>query len=312
MKLPPLPALRAFEAVSRTQSVRAAAEELSVTPAAVSQHLKTLEDWLGIALTERDGRGLKLTEAGRLLADNVQPALHRIADTVAQLRTAPNVTRVTSVTSFAAKWLAPRLGHFMARHPKIDLRLSSSDVLVDLRREPFDIAIRESTALQPGIEGVKLFDVKLQPYAAPAYIARHSDGRQFRWQGADLLHFLGREDYWQRWLKTNGVPAQGTRRAATASHWMLVIDAAKAGQGVALLPEFIVENELRQHELVAVDPRSFAHDYKVWLCWPSEEVRRMTPATRAFRDWVVAEVQAADSTAAAAPRPAHKGSLRIA
>lgn len=293
MKLPPLPALRAFEALSRTQSVREAAAELSVTPAAVSQHLKSLEDWLGVALTEREGRGLKLTDAGRLLADNVQPALRRIADAAAQLRSAQHVVRVTSVPSFAVKWLAPRLGHFMALHPKIDVRFSSSDELVDLRREPFDIAIREVAELPPGVEGVKLFDVLLRPYASPAYVKARREGKGFRWQGADLLYFTGREDYWQQWLKTHDVAPKATRRAATASHWMLVIEAAKAGQGIALLPDFIVESELQRKELIEVDARSYTHSFKVWLCWPSEDLRRMTAATRAFRDWLLAQAAAA-------------------
>lgn len=294
MKLPPLPAVRAFEAVSRTQSVREAAEELAVTPAAVSQQVKSLEEWLGVALTERSGRGLRLTDAGRLLADQVQPALRRIADAVTQLRTTPNVVRVTSVPSFAARWLAPRLGHFMARHPKVDLRLSSSDQLVDLRREPFDIAIRESAALQPGIEGVKIFDVQMRPYASPGYVRSRMAGRgvrrTFDWHGADLLHGDGGMDYWAQWFKATGITARSPRRAASASHWMLVIEAAKAGQGVALLPDFIVEAELARSDLVAADPRAWSPGWVLWLCWPAEEVRRLSPATRQFRDWLLAQL----------------------
>lgn len=293
MKLPPLPALRAFEALSRHGSIKQAADELSVTPAAVSQHIKSLEEWLGVALTERDGRGLKLTATGRQLADSVQPALRRIADAVAQLRTQPHVVRVTSVPSLAARWLAPRLGHFMAEHPKVDLRLSASDELIKLNTEPFDVAIRETTQPPADLQSVPIFDVVMRPYAAPDYVRSRckGKGKGFDWTGAALLHGDGRQDSWNQWCKLNDVNLKSTRRAASTSHWMLVIEAAKAGRGVALLPHFVVQTEIERGELILADDRSYDTGVKVWLCWPNEDTRRTSPAMRQFIDWTLAQVR---------------------
>jgi LysR family transcriptional regulator, glycine cleavage system transcriptional activator len=292
MKLPPLPALRAFEALSRTHSVKLAALELSVTPAAVSQHLRSLEDWLGVALTERAGRGVVLTTAGEQFASDVQPAFRRIADAAEHLRTAPNLVRLSCVTSFATKWLAPRLGQFMAQHPEVDLRLTASDQLVDLRHAPFDIAIRESRAIAEGTAGVALYPAIVRPYASPAYAASRRAGRSFNWSGAQLVRGEGLYDFWPSWFAHTGVLAKGTRRAGSASHYMLMIEAAKAGQGIALLPVFVIEQELKRKELVCTDTREYDTTWRVWLCWPDESLRRMQPATRAFRDWVIAQANA--------------------
>jgi LysR family transcriptional regulator, glycine cleavage system transcriptional activator len=291
MRLPPLSALRAFESLSRHGSIKRAADELSVTPAAVSQHIKSLEDWLGVALTEREGRGVKLNATGSELASSVQPALRRIAEAVAQLRTQPNVVRVTSVPSLAAKWLAPRLGHFMAEHPKIDLRLSASDELIILNSDPFDVAIRETLHPPADVQCVPIFDVLMRPYASPEYIRTRRKGRSFNWQGADLLHGDGRHDLWNQWCKQHDVSLKGTRRAASTSHWMLVIEAAKAGRGVALLPHFVVETELERGDLMLADEHTLDTGRKVWLCWPHEDARRITPAMRQFIDWVLAQVR---------------------
>ncbi len=291
MKLPPLPALRAFEALSRTLSVKLAAEELSVTPAAVSQHLRSLEDWLGVALTQRDGRGVALTSVGEQFASDVQPAFRRIADAAEHLRTAPNLVRLSAVTSFSAKWLAPRLGLFMTQHPEVDLHHTVADQLVDLRRAPYDIAIREAPALTEDIAGVVLYKAILRPYASPAYTASRKAGRAFNWNGAQLVHGVGTHDFWPGWFAHTGVATKGVRRASSASHYLLMIEAAKAGQGIALLPEFVIESELKRKELVCIDTRGYDTGWRVWLCWPDETLRRMQPATRAFRDWVLTQVR---------------------
>jgi LysR family transcriptional regulator, glycine cleavage system transcriptional activator len=290
MKLPPLLALRAFEALSRTNSVKNAADELSVTPAAVSQHVKSLEEWLGVALTERDGRGVSLTAVGAQFANDVQPAFRRIADAAEYLRTAPNLVRLTSVTSFSAKWLAPRLGLFMAQHPGVDLRMTAADQLIDLRRAPYDIAIRESHALPEDIAGDVLYEAIVRPYASPAYAASRKQGRNFNWNGAQLVHGEGMHDFWPAWFAQNGVVAKGLKRASSASHYLLMLEAAKTGQGIALLPDYVVEAESKRKELVCVDTRGLDTGWRVWLCWPDESLRRMQPATRAFRDWVLSQV----------------------
>lgn len=294
MKLPPLQALRAFEALSRTLSVKLAAEELSVTPAAVSQHLKSLEEWLGLALVERAGRGVALTRTGQQFASDVQPAFRRIADAAAQLRTAPDLVRLTSVTSFSAKWLAPRLGQFMSQHPEVDLRMTIADQLVDLRSAPYDLAIREARSLSDGLAYAELFKTVVRPYASVAYASERKQGRggnsQFNWSQARLIHGEGIHDFWNDWFAQSGVTAKNTKRASSASHYLLMIEAAKLHQGIALLPDYVVEAELKRKELVCIDNTGYDTGWRVWLCWPDENLRRMQASTRIFRDWLLSQL----------------------
>ena len=143
MRLPPLNAVRAFDAVARLGSVRAAAEELAVTPAAVSQQLRVLEAHLGIALTQRHGRGLALTDPGRTWHGEIARHLRAIALAAERVRPGRRVVQVTVVQSFGSRWLMPRLASFTARAPEIEVRIDASPVLADLARDPFDLAIRE-------------------------------------------------------------------------------------------------------------------------------------------------------------------------
>jgi len=146
MRLPPLNAVRAFDAVARLGSVRAAADELAVTPAAVSQQLRVLEGHLGLALTQRHGRGLVLTDSGRTWHGEIARHLRAIALAAERVRPGRRVVQVTVVQSFGSRWLMPRLQKFTAREPEIEVRIDASPVLADLARDPFDLAIREGRA----------------------------------------------------------------------------------------------------------------------------------------------------------------------
>jgi LysR family glycine cleavage system transcriptional activator len=291
MRLPPLNAVRAFDAVARLGSVRAAADELAVTPAAVSQQLRVLEAHLGIALTERRGRGLVLTDPGRSWHAEIARHLRAIALAAERVRPGRRVVQVTVVQSFGSRWLMPRLPLFTAREPEIEVRIDASPILADLARDPFDLAIREGRGVYPEAESVQLFPLEYLPVASPA-VARAMRRRNgtFDWSHARLLHEV-MFDYWPDWIAMAGLDDVDVARGLFFSHTMLALDAAVEGQGVALAPAPMAERELARGALQYVDARPFVPGTGIWLAWPRRGIRTLSPAATAFRDWVIAQAQ---------------------
>jgi LysR family glycine cleavage system transcriptional activator len=292
MRLPPLNAVRAFDAVARLGSVRAAAEELAVTPAAVSQQLRVLEAHLGLALTERHGRGLTLTDSGRSWHAEIARHLRAIALAAERVRPGRRVVQVTVVQSFGSRWLMPRLHLFTEREPEIEVRIDASPVLADLARDPFDLAIREGRGVYPEAESVQLFPLEYFPVASPALARtmRRKNGR-VDWSAARLLHET-LFDYWPDWIAMAGVTDIDVARGLFFSHTMLALDAAVEGQGVALAPAPMAGRELASGALETIDARAYAPGTGIWLAWPRRGLRALSPQAIAFRDWVIAEAKA--------------------
>jgi len=293
MRLPPLNAVRAFDAVARLGSVRAAAEELAVTPAAVSQQLRVLEAHLGIALTQRHGRGLVLTDSGRTWHGEIARHLRAIALAAERVRPGRRVVQVTVVQSFGSRWLMPRLQSFTAREPEIEVRIDASPVLADLARDPFDLAIREGRGGYPEAETVKLFPLEFVPVASPdvAKKIRRRNGT-IDWTRVRLLHEVS-YDYWPDWTAAGGITDVDVARGLFFSHTMLALDAAVEGQGVALAPLFMAQRELARGVLAIVDPRGYVPGSGIYLCWPRRGLRALSPAAIAFRDWLIEEARQA-------------------
>src|SRR5439155_25050732 len=185
-KLPPLSTLRAFEAAARLESFSRAAEEISVTHGAVSHQIRALERALGIALFQRNGRRVSLTAAGRHFADRVGAALRDIAEAAQFIRRGErdNVLTLSTLPSFAARWLLPRIGRFIEQHPEIAVSIHTSLALVDLERDEVDLAIRFGGGHWPGLEAQKFLDDEFFPVASP----RFNEGRLPR-HPADLAKF---------------------------------------------------------------------------------------------------------------------------
>jgi LysR family glycine cleavage system transcriptional activator len=311
MRLPPLNAVRAFDAVARLGSVRAAADELAVTPAAVSQQLRVLEAHLGLALTQRQGRGLMLTESGRTWHGEIARHLRAIALAAERVRPGRRVVQVTVVQSFGSRWLMPRLFKFTEREPEIEVRIDASPVLADLTRDPFDLAIREGRGSYPEAESVRLFVLEFVPVASPA-LARRMRRRNgtIDWSRARLLHEVT-YDYWPDWIAMVGAAGIDVARGLFFSHTMLALDAAIEGQGVALAPPPLAERELARGALEVLDPRPFVPGSGIYLAWPRKGLRTLSPAATAFRDWVIEEARLTRPLVAAA-RPARSGIRRKA
>lgn len=289
MQLPPLNALRAFDAVARQGSVKGAAEEMHVTPAAVSQQLRTLEAHVGSALFERRPREIRLNVTGQSYHQSVGRALRQIAEATDRIRPHRRGTSITVITSFAALWLAPRFADFARRYPDIEVRIEADPNLADLVTGGFDLAIRTGKGDYPEADSRLLFALDLLPVAAPAYQKSLTRRGRFDWSRARLLHEAGVE-YWETWLQRRGVKAD-TSRGLMFSHGMLAFAAAQAGEGVALAPYALVARMVQDGRLAVVDPTAFKTGLGYWLAWPKPALRPLPPSAEVFRDWIIAQAR---------------------
>jgi LysR family glycine cleavage system transcriptional activator len=287
-RLPPLNALKAFEAAARSQNFTRAAEELRVTQGAVSQQVKALEDTLGLKLFARVRQRLTLTEAGRAYLGVVRDALDRIALGTEQLvqRQRGGVLTISTSPDFAAKWLVHRLGRFADSHPAIDLRVSASGHHVDFAREDVDVAIRHGDGSWPGLEAVRLCAERLFPVCSPALLS----GRKRITRPADLrtlpLLRLAESDAWMRWFAAAGV-ANPKLRGPTLDRASMVIDAAVDGQGVALARTSLAAWDLLNGRLVQPVDLSLPLAGTYWIVCPKATAK--TPKLALMRDWLLAE-----------------------
>jgi len=285
-KLPPLNALRAFEASARLMSVQQAARELNVTPSAVSQQVRNLERWVGFALLERGTRRLQPTTQGRAYQGALATAFEQIAEATASL-SAGRASRsicITCTPGFAVQWLVPRLQRFQDQHPEIDVRIDASARLVDLRAEDVDLAVRHGLGRYPGLVSEKLLDDDLVPAASPRLLTGRSRVRV----PADLirhrlLHIETRDD-WRLWLSAQGVDIDW-RRGPLLVDTAIGIQAAVAGKGVIMVRKSLVADELANGRLVAPLPQGLATGTAYFLVYPPE--RMSQPPLRAFRAWLL-------------------------
>jgi LysR family glycine cleavage system transcriptional activator len=295
MKLPPLNALRAFDAVLRLGGVRAAAEALFVTPGAVTQQMRVLEQHFGRPLLERQGRGVIATEAGRTLHANTSRHLRAIAAASESLRSLHGRVRVTAAHSVATRWLVPHLRDFSALHPEAEVMLDASAELLDLQAGAWDLALREGNGRYPDLQSEFLFPLDLVPVAAPGYVQREMRNARTRWQRARLLHDVG-TSYWQRWLDSPHAPRIEPGQGTFFSNTALAIAAAIDGQGVAMASPFLIREELEAGALVKVDSRALVTGSAVHLVWPEGD--QESANARAFRQWLT-DIAAHDRAAAA-------------
>jgi LysR family glycine cleavage system transcriptional activator len=289
----PLIGLRAFAEVGRYGSVKIAAERMGVTSGAVSQQIKLLEARIGVILFTRERHGVRLTEAGTQAHPSLLRAFDQIEATLATLeaiKARPRLT-ISTLPSFAASWLVPRLGRFTERHPEIEIRVEASSGLVDLRRDRADIAIRHGLGDYPGLDAHPLFALTLLPVTSPALLARGpAISEPIDCLAYPLLQDSARAD-WTLWLKALGVvdDPRASQGPSFADDFLL-IRAAEAGQGLALIRDVHARDEIAAGRLaLALDrpwPTRFAY-YVIAL--PDAEKRR--PEIAAFFAWVTEEAR---------------------
>jgi LysR family glycine cleavage system transcriptional activator len=289
-ELPSLNALRAFEAAARRGSMKAAAAELFVTPGAVSQQIKSLEESLGAPLFRRLKGGLTLTETGAALYPVLRESFESIARALERLkrREQAGPLTVSVLPSFAAKWLVPRLGRFRERHPEIDVRISANVHLADFTREDVDVGIRHGQGEYPGLRSDRLLSVPLYPVCSPRLL---NGGHPLR-EPADLrFHTLLHDDSpreWRRWLKLHGVRGVDAERGPVFNDAAMAVEAAVEGQGVAMTRAELAEQDLAEGRLVK--PFDLSLPIEAAYYFVSPEAVADWPKVVAFREWLLEEV----------------------
>lgn len=288
-QLPPLAAIRAFEAAARHLSFTRAADELGMTQAAVSYQIKLLEERVGAPLFLRRPREVVLTEAGQRLAPRTRDAFDILRDAFDDFAAREQGTlTINTMHTFAAQWLAPRLGSFQLLHPKIAVRLETTTRLVDFAREEVDVVVRSGRGNWPGLVAFKLLDVRFTPMLSPSLAASVGGINE----PADILKLPlldPKDPWWVSWLTENGLPVEALKHQTTPSLNMQALDAgaAMAGHGVALLTPAYFRHELADGRLMQPFDRVTDEGNGYWLAYP--ESRRNVPKIRIFRDWIVAE-----------------------
>ncbi|MBZ9762585.1 transcriptional regulator GcvA [Mesorhizobium sp. CA8] len=288
--LPPLQAIRVFEAVARHLSFTKAAQELGMTQAAASYQIKLLEERIGAPLFLRRPRQIELTEPGQRLAPAVSEAFSILGQAYAAARGgADGLLCVTTVLTFASNWLAQHLGSFQLAHPAIAVRLDTSSRLTDFAREDVDLAIRSGGGKWPGLEAHKLLDADFTPMLSPKLAASIGGVKE----PADLLRLpiLDPGDiWWSQWFEAAGVTGHdlAKRPGSSMGAQAYEANAAMAGHGVAILTRALFKNELADGRLI--QPFDLVGDdgHAYWLVYPT--ARRNVPKIRAFRDWILAEI----------------------
>lgn len=292
-RLPPLNALRAFEAATRHRSFTKAAEELFVTQAAVSHQIKTLEEHLGVPLFWRTARRLELTDEGQTLGPFVRDAFASLTLGVDLLRErrGSQMLTVSTTPTVAAKWLIGRLGRFQALNPNFELQLTTTPRLLDLLREGIDCGIRHGLGSWPGLAAVRLFSSEVTPVCSPALLAGpkalqtpHDLARQH------LIHVLDAMDDWRAWLNAAGVAGIDPERGLRLDTLPLAIEAAKSGAGVAIGPKRMFDQDLVAGTLVEPFDLELPSESAYYFVTPEGRVE--VPKIRLFRDWLLDEVAA--------------------
>jgi LysR family glycine cleavage system transcriptional activator len=296
-RLPPLNALRAFEAAARHLNFSRAADELSVTPGAVSQQIQNLEDYVGAALFKRTPKGLLLTDAAQMALPALREAFDRLAEAASLLTAAVDGRRLTltAAPSFAAKWLVPRLGHFEEKHPQVDVWLSAGMEVVDFATGEVDIAIRYGGGRYPGLEVIRLMSETVIPVAAPSLLEAHPLSDPSQLTSHILLHD-GSPDAdescpdWAMWLAARGIKGVDGSRGPRFNQSSLVIEAAANGRGVALAKRALAQADLESGRLVVPFQIATAVDFAYYVVHPKAKGR--LPQVKAFVSWLLEEAAA--------------------
>jgi LysR family glycine cleavage system transcriptional activator len=299
-QIPGLQSLKAFDASARHLSFTRAAQELNVTPAAISHQIKELEELIGVTLLQRTSRHMQLTRHGQMLRPAVADALDGLTRALQRIRQSdnPKQVHVTASPSIAAKWLVPRIDRFLETMPGADVRIDVSSEPLDFERDEVDVAIRFGNGIYPGLDVEKLFHDMVFPVCSPDLLK----GRKPLKEPRDLMQFtLIHLDWeaqdaiwpnWRMWMKAAGVKDFNDSSGLHFSQTSLAVQAAIDGHGVALGETTLVADDIaagrlvKPFELSLRSPAQFA--YHVITRRDLSE----RPMTRAFRDWIIAEAAA--------------------
>lgn len=289
---PSLNALKAFEATARLRSFTAAADELSVTHGAISRHIRTLEDTLGVQLLSRNAHGTDATPQGARLAEGLSSAFNLIQASIEQLK--PGPLTVSCSESVMMYWLLPRVMRFQRQHAEIDMRFNMSNGAVDFARDNTAIAIRVST-LEPPKDAV-VHDV-VEEWVGPVCTADYAHSQRLRKtqdiERCRLLISRTRPHAWAEWLRASGQSVTDLPIADSFEHFYLLIQAARCGLGIANVPRMLVQDDIASGALIA--PFGFVRGPKNIVLWVGKS-RSETREVRVLKEWLVAELMQSEKT----------------
>ena len=287
-RLPSLNGLKAFEAAARAESFTDAAAELFVTHAAISRHIRELEDYLGTQLFTRTGRGVDLTEAGRRLGTRLSPLFDQLADAsreAAAVGQARNL-KVSVQPNLASHWLVSRLGAFNELHPDIELLIDSSNELVDFYADDIDLGLRYGYGNWADVDAVKLTECVVFPVCSPDYLTKHKGITPQDLPKLNLLH-EDKKQWWTDWLASVGVATPEVNRGPVYQS-QLALEAAQNGQGFALADQILFTRSMVEGWLVKPFPQEMKDHGAYWLV--RKKGNRETGPMRAFREWIAGEM----------------------
>lgn len=289
--LPSIALLAAFEATARTGSVTLAAKELSLTQSAVSRQIKLLEEQLAVELFKRERQSIRLTIAGESYAREIREALRKISTASFNLRANPRggTLNLAILPTFGTRWLAPRLPKFLAQNPGITINLATRLMHFDFGTEGLDAAIHFGPGDWPGVEMLLLRCEEVVPACSPELRNEYGFRDAGDLKKAPLLSISTRPNAWDQWFSAQSI-AGGSGQTMYFDQFATVAQAAMVGVGVALLPTFLIQDELASGKLVRALDLSMESAERYYLVWPPD--RATHPPLVAFRDWLVAETLA--------------------
>lgn len=295
-RLPPLNALKAFEAAARELSFKEAAAELNLTPAAVGYQVRRLEKELGVKLFHRLNRALVLTDAGKAYLPVVREAFNVLSKGTAALSARKSDRRVVVRISWSlsSKWLVPRLDDFHKHHSHLTVRVDSTDELADFSRDDVDVALQYSKRVEHRLHSVLLFAEQVFPVCSPALAAGdHPLGTPSELRHHTLLHDTMTDVTWSDWLRAADTVDVEVSAGPVFSHSALTVDAALAGEGIALGRSPLVADDLDSGRLVRPFETALVSNWGYYvICLPD---RAAEPKIRAFRDWVLHEARVSEA-----------------
>lgn len=293
--LPPITALRALEALDRLGSASAVAEEMALTQSAVSRQLQTLEAQLGAELISREKKRLSLTTVGQDYVQQIRPALTQIAQAALKLHVVPagGTLNLAILPTFGMRWLVPRLPDFARLNPDITINMSTRLQPFNFASEAFDAALHFGEPDWPGTDRLLLKVERVIPVCSPELLPKGGPGSPADLLRMPLLHIQTRPRAWQEWFGQMGVAHPTPLPGTVYDQFLTISQAAQHGLGVALLPEYLIEQDLAAGNLVAAYPNAVETTGAYYLVWPRD--KSDDPSLRQFRHWMASQAQPEDS-----------------
>ncbi|GAB3119679.1 transcriptional regulator GcvA [Novispirillum itersonii] len=288
--LPSLTALQCFEAAARHSSITRAAEELNMTQSAVSRQIRNLEDFLQRKLFRRVKQRIVLTPVGEVYAGEIRAVLDRAETATVQVMAYHNrggLLTVACLPTFGSRWLVPRLSRFTEKHPDIQLNLITQIRPFDFSEESADIAIHFGAESWPGAQSHRLMGEDIAPVCAPRLLEGRGPLTPDRIREFTLLQHSTRPRAWQEWCAAEGVTGLDAFVGPRFEHFHLVAQAAVAGLGMAILPLFLIQDELASGALVRPFAQAIRSSHSYYVVYPDHKAD--LPGVRAFRDWILSE-----------------------